>query len=236
MVNKPFNILLVEDDEDLRDSVLLYLSSAGFSVSGVGSAQDFYLAIRHASFDVVVLDIGLPDQSGMVLADYVRGNTQSGIVILSAHSELEHRVRGYSYGADLYLIKPVMMEELTAAITSMAQRRANRFPAVAADSAMWTLYLTSWKLISPSGVEIALTGKEFALLKILGDAAGEQVPRRQLMALLKYPENDDGTGRALDNLLLRLRRKVREQTGAESPINTYHGAGYCFSGAMAYLP
>jgi two-component system, OmpR family, response regulator len=233
MNDSAFRILIVEDDADLRESVARYLSLSGFLVTGVGSAGEFYRYIVQETYEAVLLDIGLPDQSGLVLADYVRRNTGSAVVILTAHSEMEQRVRGYSSGADLYLIKPVVMEELAAAIASLARRYAERSRTAAAPggASTWVLQQMSWRLISPSGIEIALTGKEFELIRRLVEANGRPVPRRQLLDLLFYPD-DGGSGRALDNQVRRLRKKIRERTGVDDPIQTYHSIGYCFSYAI----
>ena len=139
MTDSPCNILLVEDDTDLRESILRYLALAGLQAKGAASAKEFYLRLDQASFDVVILDIGLPDQSGFVLADYLRQNTGSGIIILTAHSAIQEKVQGYEAGADLYLVKPIEMEELSAAIKSMASRRTVKLDEPRETPNLWAL-------------------------------------------------------------------------------------------------
>ena len=268
MDNSEFNIIIVDDDADLLESMTRYIEDDGFYVIVVGCARDFYRYLANEPFAVAVIDIGLPDQSGYELTDYVRRNTDIRIIILTARSEIQERVKGYDSGADLYLVKPVNMEELMAAIASLAKRCSPRnvsihspcldpgsaaiLPAISAGetpallgrserlprnqhSSMldetWRLCLSTRRLVSPSGLEITLTGKEFVLVLLLAQAGGKPVERRQLMASLNYPEHDYG-GRALNELLHKLRKKTITQTGTECPIHTHHSVGYCFSGRI----
>ncbi len=85
-----------------------------------------------SNFDVAVVDVNLPDQSGFTLTDYLRRNTDLGIIIVTARDGMEDRVRGYSAGADLYLVKPVDMPELAVAIVNLAHRRRERTAPVVA--------------------------------------------------------------------------------------------------------
>lgn len=223
-----FNIIIVEDDIILRESYLCLIEKEGFSVTGVGSAREFYKCLDQVCFDVAVIDIGLPDQSGYVLAEYVRNNTDLGIIILTAQSGIEQRLQGYSAGADIFLVKPIHMAELVAAITNLAKRHTERTPQPASSVDTWLLCHANRRLVSPEGVEIRLTGKEFDFILLLAEAGGQVIKRRQIISSLKYPE-DEYDGRAIDSLLLRLRRKIIEQTGKESPIQNAHSVGYCFS-------
>ena len=231
MTDSPCNILLVEDDTDLRESILRYLALAGLQAKGAASAKEFYLRLDQASFDVVILDIGLPDQSGFVLADYLRQNTGSGIIILTAHSAIQEKVQGYEAGADLYLVKPVDMEELSAAIKSMASRRTGKLDEPRETPNPWVLDLSAWHLISPAGTSIMLTGKEYTFLSLLAQADRKQLDRRELLGAMGY-RDDAYSGRALDNLVLRIRKKIRDQTGMDDVIHTFHSVGFCFSAEL----
>ncbi len=221
----------MDDDIVMREALAYFVEDEGYSMKAVGSAREFYQCLDQESFDVAVIDIGLPDQSGYVLAEYVRHNTDLGIIILTAHSDIEHRIRGYSCGADLYLVKPVNMRELVAAIENLAKRHLERHSQPMASMNAWVLHLSTRLLISPDGVEINLTGKEFNLVRILAEADENLIGRRQLLTLLAYPE-DDYLGRAFDSLMLRLRNKIRKLTGEDAPVLNFHGVGYCFSGQV----
>ena len=222
-------VVIIEDDRDLRESIIRFLSVAGVAAEGVGSVLEFYREVVTHNFDVAVVDVNLPDQSGFTLADYLRRKTDLGIIIITARDGMEDRVRGYGAGADLYLIKPVNMPELAAAIISLARRRRERTtPVVAPPPAeQWILERASWTLISPLGVRVLLSGQERALVKCLAEAEGESVARADLCAVLGY--DDAGDSRALDSIVQRLRRKIGSTTGRPAPLESGYRRGYGFS-------
>ena len=225
-------VVIIEDDRDLRESIIRFLSVAGLETEGVGSVLEFYQSIVTRNFDVAVVDINLPDQSGFTLADYLRRNTDLGIIIITARDGLEDRVRGYGAGADLYLVKPVNMPELAGAIANLSRRRRERTATVVAPPAeQWTLDRPSWTLISPLGVSIQLSGQERTLIRCLVEAGGESVARADLFTALGY----DAAGtdsRALDSLVQRLRRKIETTTGRPAPLESGYRHGYSFSGPL----
>ena len=138
---KPPRVVIIEDDRDLRESIIRFLSVSGVAAEGVGSVLDFYREIVVGNFDVAVVDVNLPDQSGFTLADYLRRSSDLGIIIITARDGMEDRVRGYGAGADLYLVKPVNMPELVAAIINLTRRSRERVtPMVVSPSVEpWTL-------------------------------------------------------------------------------------------------
>ena len=228
-----FNIILVEDDADLRESITRYIDDDGIAVTAVGDARGFYHSLEQTAFDVAVIDIGLPDQSGYVLVEYARRNTDIGVIILTARGKVEERVQGYAAGADLYLVKPVDMEELLAAILSLAKRRRETSQQPLMWASHWQLCPIKWCLVSPTGLEIELTGKEFELVKLFATANGQVIARQNLLASLGYAGDSLGS-RALYELLYRLRRKILHQPGLEFPLKTQHAIGYCFSGSIGF--
>lgn len=235
-----FRVLIVEDDQDLRESVVEYLAMAGFEVSGVRNAAEFYQAIALGGWSVVVIDIGLPDQSGFVLVEYVRANTDMKVIILTARDALDDRVKGYDAGADLYLIKPVDCRELSAAITSQAQRYSTRAaqqaptPNLITSSDIWALAQSSWTLVSPDETPLQLTGKELQFIELLALSPGKPVARETLLLKL-YQRYDEYTSRSLDSLVRRLRVKIMSATEVPVPIKTVHAVGYCFSATLRYI-
>ena len=225
-------VVIIEDDRDLRESIIRFLSVAGVEAEGVGSVLEFYETVVTRNFDVAVVDINLPDQSGFTLADYLRRNTDLGIIIITARDGLEDRVRGYGAGADLYLVKPVNMPELAAAIINLTRRRRERSaPPVTPLAEQWTLERTSWNLVSPLGVRVLLSGQERALITCLVEAHGEAVTRADLCAALGY-DAADAESRALDSLVQRLRRKIESTTGRPAPLESGYRRGYGFSGLL----
>jgi len=227
-------VLVVEDNHDLRESVVECLTLAGLAAVGVGNASECYQALAGGEFNVALVDIGLPDQSGYVLANYIRANTTLAVVILTARDALDDRIRGYDAGADLYLVKPVDGRELAAAVVSLAQRqrvRSEPQPAPPPAAEAWSLHLGSWRLAAPNGNASDLTAKEMQFLELLAATPGRPVVREALLAKL-YLRHDEYTSRSLDSLVRRLRAKITADTGIPVPIKTAHAVGYCFSAAL----
>lgn len=223
-------VILVEDDRDLRESIIGCLNLAGIEVSGVGSGLEFYQALATSSFSLAVVDLGLPDQSGYVLVEYIRKNTMLGVIILTARDAMADRIRGYDTGADLYLVKPVDCRELSAAIMNLAKRLEDRvsLPAPALVRESWQLVKSSWQLVTPAGCSIQLTGKEMQFMACLAETPEKPVRRDSILAALGYGD-DEYANRAMDSLVRRLRRKVEAIWGVQSPIKSIHSVGYCFS-------
>ena len=207
-----------------------YLALAGHDASGVGSCLEFYRALAEASFSVAVVDVGLPDQCGYVLTEYIRKNTAMGVIILTARDAAEDRVRGYDCGADLYMVKPVNCRELAAAITNLSVRLGKRSPESVPSLAPepWRLVRQQWHLVTPAGSAILLTAKEMQFMECLAESAGSPVRRETVLAVLGY-RGDGYASRAMDSLVRRLRRKIEEEPCTPSPIKTVHGVGYCFA-------
>lgn len=237
-----FKVLIVEDDQDLRESIIEYLAVAGFDATGVRNAAEFYQAVAQGGWSVVVIDIGLPDQSGFVLVEYVRSNTDMKVIILTARDALDDRIRGYDAGADLYLVKPVDCRELAAAITSQAQRyrrrslqqASNLFTAPPPLIDVWSLAQSSWTFVAPDGTQMQLTGKELQFLELLAAGQGKVVSRDTLLLKL-YQRHDEYTSRSLDSLVRRLRVKVMSASGVPVPVKTVHAVGYCFSATLHFI-
>lgn len=223
-------VIIVEDNRDLRESIVECLNLAGLDAGGVGSCLEFYRALAESSFSVAVVDVGLPDQSGYVLAEYIRKNTAMGVIILTARDAVEDRVQGYNSGADLYMVKPVDCRELAAAITNLAVRLGDRIPETGRTMApeSWHLVRPSWRLVPPAGSAIPLTAKEMQFMECLALSPGKPVRRDTILAALGY-RDDEYANRAMDSLVRRLRRKIEEGLCLPSPIKTIHAVGYCFS-------
>lgn len=232
-------VIVVEGDPELREDLVRYLSLQGYTASGVGSAADFYqLLFASERCDVAVIDIGLPDQSGFVLAEYVRKNTNAWIIVLHSGKTIEERLAAYGSGADISLAKPVDVRELAALIASMFDRIETAKPQQAAQQApqetaggdegsAWKLLRNEWSLVTPKGDNIALTAKEFDFLLSLVLQSTAIVTRQYILKILGYQPNEQGN-RALESLIYRLRRKT-EACGYGFPIKTYRGVGYCLA-------
>lgn len=224
------SVLLVEDDELLRGSLTRLLDLSGFAVTPVGDGLSFYREIGRADFDVAVVDLGLPDQSGETLIAYLRQNKPTAIVVITARDNLDTRVDCYRTGADLFLGKPVDGRELVAAVGSLVERtRSGKRAAPVQEGSAWSLDATRRTLMSPDGESLALSSKEWLLVKALAAKSGF-TSRAELLELL-YQSEDDATQRALDTLLHRTRQKLGDRFQQTLIINEY-GVGYRFAGTL----
>lgn len=238
-MTEPIKVLLVEDDPDLRDSVVEWMELHGTPVTAVRNAAEFYQALPNQQFQVAIIDVGLPDQEGYVLAEYARANTRMGIIILTARSTLDDKLRGYQSGADLFMVKPVDCRELAAVVHSMGARvvaaeaamvarAATVAPTVAASAEHWQLSSTLWELRLADGAAVTLSQKELQLMALLAAQPGAAVQKRAILARL-YQRDDYSSSRSLDTLVRRLRAKIFSQLGVELPLRTVHAVGYCFA-------
>lgn len=225
-------IVVVEDEDDLREDVVFNLVDAGFDVIGVGDGADLDEALRLERRDIVILDVGLPREDGYAIARRLRSDPASraiGIIMLTARAALDNRIRGLRDGADAYLVKPIDFVELTACIESLSRRLA---PVEAEPIASWRYAPVRWELTSPFGTRIKLTRTETKLIEVLVRNAGTTVSRREIIkGLGESPSEYDE--RRLEAVVSRLRRKIEQSCPSSSaPIQAVHGMGYAFIGPM----
>lgn len=225
-MKKGVRAILVEDDHGLRDALVSTLSQLGVETIGTSKAAEFYQQLLIQSFDLAIIDLGLPDSDGLSIVRFLADRNDLGLIILSAAGADEDRIRGFTSGADLYFVKPVNCQELAAAATRLAQRRFSAKATEAPES--WVVHRKEWRLTAPTGTVIALTSKEMEFLSCLGARSGEAVSRAELLGWLR--SNPDVTDtRSLDALIRRLRLKADPLLGCPLPVRTVHGVGYLFS-------
>lgn len=219
-------VAVLEDDADLREDILIpQLRKFGFDVAGFGTSVDLFRAMLAATFNLLVLDIGLPDGDGFTVARRLRENFAIGIVILTGRSAAADRVKGLTEAADAWLVKPVEIEVLAATLHSLARRM--RMSAVENDtgSAQWSLAPEGWQLCEPEGGSMTLNHSERRLLARLFDAPGELVTHDELIRALVNSAEDVDLHR-LEMLIHRLRRKVAAELGKPLPLRSVRGKGY----------
>jgi len=224
-------VMIVEDEQRFRTDLIDFLNLCGLSAEGVGTIADFSRALSEGKrFDVVIVDIGLPDGSGLDLVRDIRADDQSGIILLTALSDSESSIQGYRNGADMYLVKDRTLREIEAAIRSLLRRTVPREPSMSTTSAVWALDSENWRLIAPNKQSLTLTATEFKLLKVLLENMGAVCPRDQLIGSISRPQvNFDD--RYLDAVISRVRRKIDSQTETAVPIKVVYGIGYTFTGS-----
>ncbi|WP_437270608.1 response regulator [Stutzerimonas balearica] len=225
------SILLVDDDQEIRELLQTYLSRAGFQVRPVGDGAGFRLALQEQPADLVILDVMLPDEDGFSLCRWVREHqrlAQMPVIMLTASSDEADRVIGLELGADDYLGKPFSPRELLARIKALLRRAqfAQERPAgdvLAFDD--WRLDLVSHRLHHLDGEEVFLSGADFALLKLFldhpmqildRDTIGNATRGREVMPL----------ERIVDMAVSRLRQRLRDTGKAPRLIRTVRGSGY----------
>lgn len=230
VANSVLRVALLEDDAALRERILLPgLANFGFAVTGMETAAALWAALDSATFDIVILDVGLPDADGFVVAGDIRARFPGiGIVMLTGRGDTPDRVRGLTQGADAYLAKPVEIELLAATLHSLARRLQGVQPAQAIKR--WHLDANGWCLVTPSGSAVALTKTERRVVERLIAAPGQLITRDELIAALTSNVFDFDTHR-LDSLIYRLRRKVTDVSGESLPLSAVHGEGYVLTDA-----
>ncbi len=227
-VPKKIEICIVEDEADLREELVETLLETGFGVRGFSGSRELYPALHALPCDIAILDIGLPGEDGFSVAARLRSLGKIGIVMLSARTDTEDRIRALQGGADVYLTKPVDLREFLAVVTSLVRRLGLHEPrAISRTEATlepWSLSVDGWAVIAPNAKSLTLTAQERAFLLRLWQCAGDAVSREDLaIALGGNPYEYDF--HRLDTLVSRLRRKATEVDLA-LPLRSVRGMGY----------
>lgn len=225
-------VAVVEDDAALLRSTCRYLTKVGFAVSGFSDAETFLKAYRTNPFDIAVLDVNLPGQSGFEAGAELREISPTvGIIMLTARVSGDDRVTGVFCGADNYLTKPILLAELQGTILNLARRigssSAQEPQPEPEGEPSWTLDDREWRLIAPNGQSVGLTSAEFLILRTLIAASGRPVRREVILGALGKPPTA-GEDRRIDNLLSLLRRKVQDGIGWALPVKAVRDQGYVF--------
>lgn len=218
-------VLVIEDEPDLCEATVTFLKLEGFQAEGLGSIAAAEAWSRIHSFDLLVLDLGLPDGDGLTwLAAHPEWQGK-GVVITTARGEESQRVRGIKSGADVYLVKPVSLEELASLLRNLWRRIKGSAQPV------WQLQPMAWALSSPLGQALKLTHSELVVLQRLAATPGQVVTRQALVEALGHnPDTYDY--RRMEVLIRRLRNKVRDSMGLDLPLETAHRLGYAFTARL----
>jgi DNA-binding response OmpR family regulator len=228
-------ILIVDDDEDIRESTGDYLADQGFRVAFAADGGEMRKAFAAGAPDAVLLDLNLPGEDGLSLARWLRKNHDVAIIMLTGAAEIVDRVVGLEVGADDYLAKPFDLRELRARLRSVLRRtrRSGETVEPAAKPApkrvrigRCELDLSTHQLFGPDG-EISITHMDFELLKVFAQNANRVLSRDQLLTMTQNREWEP-FDRAIDIRIARLRRKIEADPEKPAVIRTVRGAGYMF--------
>ncbi|MEZ4316237.1 MAG: response regulator transcription factor [Myxococcota bacterium] len=221
-------ILLVEDDRRTVELLEELLSTSAHQLVAVGRGDDAVAALRREAFDLVVLDIMLPDRDGFSVCAEVRTFSAVPILVLSARGGADDRVDGLRLGADDYLPKPYDPRELLARIDAIL-RRSSGGPVAGGPLRAGDLeVLPSERRVRLRGVDVEVTGAEFDILRVLVERAGRVVARERLMELARGAEFA-AFDRAIDVHVSHLRKKLGDDPRSPTLIKTVRGIGYSVS-------
>jgi len=230
----PEHILIVDDDAEIRSLLGNYLQKNGYRTTAVAEGKGMLAALEKGRVDLIVLDLMLPGDDGLVLCRNLRARSDIPVIMLTARGEDMDRILGLEMGADDYLPKPFNPRELLARIKSIL-RRAKALPGNMAtvDAAQvrfagWELDMVSRQLVSPQGVVVSLSGSEFRLLQIFLNHPNRVLNRDQLMDLMRGRETDPFE-RSIDVQISRLRHRLADDAKEPTIIKTVRGEGYILS-------
>lgn len=224
------HILVVDDDTRLRGLLRKFLSDQGFRVSTAGSAEEARKQLESLSFDLLVLDVMMPGESGFQLTQSLRLTSAVPILMLTALGETDNRIEGLERGADDYLPKPFEPRELVLRLKSLLRRAAapsTAEPAVAApppaEVKLGELRFDPLRMVLLRGeAAVRLTTAEASLLRLLAEQPGEVISRETLTERGAIA----GGVRAVDVQVTRLRRKVEPDPKLPRYLQTVRGRGY----------
>ena len=225
------HILIVDDDREIRDLLARFLERNRFRVTAARDGREARRAWSGAHYQLVVLDLMLPGESGLDIARWLRTQGAVPIIMLTAMGDETDRIIGLELGADDYLPKPFNPRELLARIRAVMRRTAEQADRKHdSDSrvlrfAGWMLEPTRRRLLNPDGAEVALTGGEYELLVALLDRANRVLTRDMLLDLLRGRQAGP-FDRAIDVAISRLRRKLEDDGRNAQVIKTVRGGGY----------
>lgn len=236
MAKKPFgnskaSILLVEDEENLHESLKMNLNLEGYDVASAYDGAQALEKINGEYFDLIILDIMLPGMDGIGVLESLRiKKIDSPVLILSARNRAEDRILGLRKGADDYLSKPFALEELLLRVEKLIEKNARSNGDSSSDEYSFgghTINFNSMEATLKNGEKITLSKKECMLLQLLVQHQGEVVTRETILRTV-WGYNVFPTTRTIDNFMLNLRKYFEEDPKEPRHFHSVRGMGYKF--------
>ncbi|MGH8436407.1 MAG: response regulator [Pseudomonas sp.] len=232
-MSESIQVLVVDDEPEVRQLLEDYLGAQGYAVQSVGSSLELREKLVSQLPDVVLLDVGLPGEDGLSLARFLRERHDLPVIMISGAGSPLDRIIGLEVGADDYLAKPFDPRELLARLKTVLRRYQRISPASqeagkaasCVQLGRYQLDLDSHQLLDENGTEIALTAMEFDLLQAFAQRPNRPLSRDQLLNLT---QNRDWNpfDRSIDIRIARLRRKLEADPDKPQIIRTVRGVGY----------
>ena len=217
-------VLLVEDDVNTKESIELMLKSSGMVVDSTDLGEDGLEIGKLYDYDIIILDIMLPDMNGFEVLRRLRdAKVRTPVLILSGLTEAENKVKGLGSGADDYLTKPFNRDELLARIQAIVRRSAGHSQSII-DTGKLSVNLDA-QTVDVNGTPIHLTGKEYGILELLSLRKGTTLTKEMFLNHL-YGGMDEPELKIIDVFICKLRKKLSLATDGDNYIETVWGRGY----------
>ena len=227
------HVLIVEDEEFVLALIGAYLRDAGFEISLAANGREMLALLDKEKINLILLDLGLPDEDGLVLTRQIRARSSVPIIVLTGRTGQEDRLAALELGADDYLTKPCDPREILLRVQNLLDRAGGspKQPGTSEEIIRfdkWALDLASHMVIGPNGEDVTLTPAEFNLLTCFVRAPNRVLTRDHLLdAVSRY--DDSPNDRMIDVLVSRLRKKIEDDPRKPGFIVTIRGCGYKFS-------
>jgi len=230
------HILVVDDDREIRQMVADYLQKNGLRVTTVADGREMRNALEAGAFDLIVLDVMMPGEDGLVLCRNLRAGKHRAIpvLMLTARDDATDRIIGLEMGADDYVVKPFSARELLARIHAVIRRTRMLPPNLQVSEASrllafgdWRLDTTARHLLDAQDTAVSLSGAEFRLLRVFLDHPQRVLSRDQLLNLTQG-RDAELFDRSIDLLVSRLRQRLRDDPREPAYIKTVRNEGYVF--------
>ena len=234
-MGRPENILIVDDDAEIRSLLGEYLNRNGLHAEAVADGRGMRDALAKNRFDLVILDLMLPGEDGLTLCRDLRSRSQIPVIMLTALGDETERIVGLEMGADDYVPKPFNPRELLARIKAVL-RRTHALPdalrgAKRLHFAGWTLDVAARQLNDTNGIVVPLSSGEYRLLRVFLDHPQHVLSRDQLLDLTRGREAGP-FDRSIDVQVGRLRKRLRDTTQEPQLIKTVRGEGYVLAAGV----
>lgn len=217
-------VLVIEDDNSTAKSIKLTLKSEGFVVDTTNIGEDGLEISRHYDYDLVILDLMLPDIDGYEILRRMRAaHVTTPVLILSGLNEIDDKIKGLGFGADDYLTKPFNAQELTARVRAIIRRSKGHANSKIKIGRL-TVDLTT-KLAEVDGQVLRLTGREYAILELLAIRRGSTLSKEVFLNHL-YGGMEEPEFKIIDVFICKLRKKLGDALGRDDYIETVWGRGY----------
>lgn len=231
------HILVVDDDARIRQMLARYFEDEGYRVTAVADGSAMRAQIHSTQFNIILLDLMLPGESGLELAREIRTRSDVPIMMLTGKDDVLDRIVGLELGADDYMAKPFHLREVLARVRTIMRRRTpapEARPAVTEDRILfegWMLDLGRRELIAPDKSNMELTTGEFDMLAVFLRHPGRVLSRETLMDLTRG-RNLEAFDRTIDAQIARLRKKIEADVANPQLIKSVRGIGYVFTGKI----